>query len=194
MMNWTDLLQHYGYFAVFIGTFFEGETVLTLGAYAVHQHILHFWPLILTAVLGSFLGDQLYYQIGHRYGTDFINKRPKLAEKFEQASIFIQHYPTLTILLMRFAWGLRTVLPVSFGIKKYPVIRYMFVNLIACFIWAFVIISIGIQVSLWLHKFWKMILPFHSHLTIIIAVISCIILIRFAYSLYMKYQTKQKTL
>lgn len=35
-MDWTYLLQHYGYFAVVIGSFFEGETILMLGAYAVH--------------------------------------------------------------------------------------------------------------------------------------------------------------
>ncbi|WP_425919032.1 hypothetical protein [Acinetobacter sp. TSRC1-2] len=56
MMNWTDLLQHYGYFAIFIGSFFEGETVLMLGAYAVHQHIFNFWLLIIVVMLGGFLG------------------------------------------------------------------------------------------------------------------------------------------
>lgn len=61
MMNWTDLIQHYGYFAILIGSFFEGETVLMLGAYAVHQHVFNFWLLIIVAMLGGFLGDQLYY-------------------------------------------------------------------------------------------------------------------------------------
>ncbi|WP_171255189.1 DedA family protein, partial [Acinetobacter terrae] len=115
MINWSTLLQHYGYLAILVGTFFEGETVLLLGAYAVNQHILNFWLLIATAMIGSFIGDQFYYHMGRKYGYDFISRRPKLERKFQQASLFVEYYPTLSILLMRFAWGLRTVIPISFG-------------------------------------------------------------------------------
>ena len=60
MFDWSALLQHYGYLAVFVGAFFEGETVLLLGAYAVQQHIFSFWNLIAVAMVGGFLGDQMY--------------------------------------------------------------------------------------------------------------------------------------
>ncbi|MHA3892824.1 hypothetical protein [Acinetobacter sp. GXMZU3951] len=46
MLDWGYVLQHYGYFAVMLGAFFEGETVVLLGAYAVHQHVLNFWWLL----------------------------------------------------------------------------------------------------------------------------------------------------
>lgn len=36
------------------------------------MHVLHFWVLIFSAMLGGFIGDQLYYQIGKRYGYSFI--------------------------------------------------------------------------------------------------------------------------
>ena len=77
-MNWTDLIQHYGYIAIFIGTLFEGETVLMIGAYAVHQHILHFPMLIAVAMLGSFIGDQFYYQMGARYGQNLSSRMQNL--------------------------------------------------------------------------------------------------------------------
>ena len=173
-MDWANLIQHYGYIAVLIGTFFEGETVLILGSYAVQQHILNFWLLVATAMLGSFIGDQLYYQLGRRYGMDCLKKRPKLADKFQRATQFIDKYPVLMILLMRFAWGLRAVLPISFGIKKYSCVRYCFVNIIACFIWAFVVVSVGLQVSHGLHHLWQMILPQHHH--VVVAVIGCILI------------------
>lgn len=178
MLDWSSLLEHYGYFAVIIGTFFEGETVLLLGAYAVHQHILSFWPLIGTAMIGGFLGDQLYYQLGSKYGYDFIQRRPKWAEKFDQASQLIERYPTLTILLMRFAWGLRTVIPMSFGVKKYSIMHYMLVNVVACFIWAFVVVSVGLQVSHWLHQLWTILLPEHHTVMMIIALIGFVVIAR----------------
>lgn len=187
-MNWTDLLQHYGYFAIFIGTFFEGETVLILGAYAVHQHIFHFWLLIMVAMVGGFIGDQFYYQIGMRYGQKIIQSKPQLAQKFAQASRVIDNYPVLTILLMRFAWGLRTILPISIGIKAYPVGKYILINLLACFIWAFVIVSVGLQISHWLHVLWEKILPYHHDLYIVLSVVACIVLARIIYALLIQYK------
>ncbi|CAB1221313.1 Inner membrane protein YohD [Acinetobacter bouvetii] len=192
MMNWTDLIQHYGYFAILIGALFEGETVLMLGAYAVHQHILHFWILVLVAMAGGFIGDQFYYQMGRHFGSEFIEKRPKLAQKFKQASQFIEDYPILTILLMRFAWGLRTILPISIGIKAYPVLKYMLVNILACFIWASVIVSVGLQVSHWLHIFWYKNLPYHHDFYIAASVIACILTVRIVYSICVYYHQRNK--
>lgn len=187
-MNWADLLQHYGYFAIFIGTLLEGETVLILGAYAVHQHIFHFWIFIMVAMAGGFIGDQFYYQIGARYGQKIIHSKPQLEKKFAQASIIIDNYPVLTILLMRSAWGLRTILPISIGIKAYPVWKYIGVNLLACFIWAFVIVSVGLQISHWLHVFWLKMLPYHQDIYIVLAVVACIVLARIIYALFIHHK------
>lgn len=192
MINWSTLLQHYGYLAILVGTFFEGETVLLLGAYAVNQHILNFWLLIATAMIGSFIGDQFYYHMGRKYGYDFISRRPKLERKFQQASLFVEYYPTLSILLMRFAWGLRTVIPISFGIKKYSVSRYIVVNILACFIWAFVVVSVGLQVSHWLHQFWKNLIQDDEYpLIIMSAVITCIIVVRILYGWLIHIKSKK---
>ena len=89
-MNWSDLIQHFGYLAIFAGALFEGETVLMLGAYAVHQHLMNFWGLIAAAMLGGFVGDQFYYQLGRRYGQKLLQTRAELAGKFDKASQFIE--------------------------------------------------------------------------------------------------------
>lgn len=181
-MNWTDLIQHYGYFAIFIGTLFEGETVLMLGAYAVHQHLLNFPLLIAVAMLGSFMGDQFYYQIGKRYGQKIIQTKPEFAEKFDRASQFIERYPVLTILFMRFAWGFRTILPIAVGVRAYPVWKYVLINIVACFIWAMVIATLGFQISHYLHVFWAKMLPYHQDIYIVVAVVLCIVLLRVLYT------------
>ena len=190
-MNWTDLLQHYGYFAIFIGAFFEGENVLMLGAYAVHQHVMSFWLLIAVAVVGSFIGDQFYYQVGRRYGQKLLQTKPKFAEKFERASQFIERFPILTILLMRFAWGLRTVLPITVGIKAYPLWKYILINLMACFLWALIVVSFGLQMSHWLHLFWTKMLPYHQGINIIVYVIVCLLMIKVIYVITMYLKSKK---
>lgn len=183
-MNWSDLIQHFGYFAIFAGALFEGETVLMLGAYAVHQHLMNFWGLIAAAMLGGFIGDQFYYQLGRRYGQKLLNTRAELAEKFEKASQFIERYPILTILVMRFAWGFRTVLPIAVGIKGYPLWKYVLINLLACFIWAWLIVMLGVKITHTLHIFWRQTLPYHEEIYTIIAVIACIVLCRLFYLIW----------
>lgn len=173
MIDWANLLQTYGYYAIIIGTFFEGETVLLLGAYAVQQEVLDFGLLILAAMLGGFLGDQFYYQIGAKFGHRFIHNRPELVKKFNQSSQWIDKYPTISILLMRFAWGLRTVIPISFGIKKYSLLRYMTINLIASFLWAFIIVTVGLKVAHWLHQIWE----YFSQKNESILIVFCIIIV-----------------
>jgi len=190
-MDWGTLLQNYGYIAVFIGTIFEGETVLILGAYAVQQHIFHFWALILVATFGAFIGDQIYYQLGAKYGYAFIAKKPKLKQKFENASIFIDRYPYVTILCMRFAWGLRTVLPMSVGIRRFPLFKYMAINLLASFIWAFVVVSVGMQITRWLHHFWQGLLPYHHTMYIMIAVLGTLFVVRIIYAFFMHLHNKK---
>lgn len=156
-IDWSALLQQYGYFAVLLGSFLEGETVLMLGAYAAEQQLLNYSVLVTVAIIGSFLGDQVYYQLGAKYGTGFIEKRPKLAKKFHRACYFIDRYPILTILLMRFAWGLRTVLPISFGIKQFSMKQYVLVNIVACFIWSFSVIFVGRYVVSGVNSLWQLI-------------------------------------
>lgn len=182
-MDWASLLQQYGYLAVFIGTIFEGETVLILGAYAVQQHILVFWFLVAVATAGGFISDQVYYQIGSKYGRDFIAKKPTFKQKFDRASVFIDRYPYMTILCMRFAWGLRTVLPLSVGIRHVPLLKFILVDLIACFIWAFIIVSVGMQITAWLHHIWEIFLPYHEAFYIVIAVVATLVILRLGYVL-----------
>ncbi|OTG82473.1 DedA family protein [Acinetobacter sp. ANC 4558] len=193
LMDWSNLLQNYGYIAVVVGAFFEGETVLLLGAYAVQQEVLKYWILILAGMLGAFIGDQFYYFIGAKFGHKFINDRPKLAEKFKKASILIDKFPILSILFMRFAWGLRTVIPISFGIKKYHLSRYILVNILAAFIWSFMIVTIGLQVTHWLHKLWMYLIHEESHMHLVIgAVILCICLIGIIYGAIFYHKNKIK--
>ena len=94
---------------------------------------------------------------------------------------------------MRFLWGLRTIIPMSFGIMHYPALRYLVINLIASFIWAFVVVSVGLQVSHWLHIFWHMLLPHQHKIVIIGAVIFCILLVRIVYGRFAKSTESSET-
>lgn len=176
-MNWALLLQNYGYLAVFVGAFFEGETVLLLGSYAVHQHYLQLWPLIASGAVGGFCGDQFYYQLGRLGGQAWLAKRPTLQKKFDRASSFIHRYPVATIFVMRFAWGLRTVLPISFGVRGYSWRHYMVFNAMACCLWSAIVVLLGVQISQFIHRWWCDSQPYKQALLGGMAVLALLLLV-----------------
>jgi membrane protein DedA with SNARE-associated domain len=48
-----SIIETYGYWALLVGTFFEGETVLVLGGFAAHRGYLTLPWVILAAFIGS---------------------------------------------------------------------------------------------------------------------------------------------
>ncbi|MGW8187802.1 MAG: DedA family protein [Desulfobacterales bacterium] len=71
-----SLIEKFGYLAVLLGTFLEGETILVLGGFAAHRGYLLLAGVILTAFCGSLMGDQLFFFLGRRNSRAFLDRRP----------------------------------------------------------------------------------------------------------------------
>jgi membrane protein DedA with SNARE-associated domain len=133
----TELIKNYGYLAILIGTFFEGETILILGGFAAHMGFLELPWVIASALAGSFSGDQLFYYIGRHYGPKVIAKRLSWQESAEKVYKHLHRHKNLLILSFRFFYGLRNVTPFAVGAAHIPRLRFFLLNLIGAIIWAF---------------------------------------------------------
>ncbi|MCX7016875.1 MAG: DedA family protein, partial [Candidatus Sumerlaeota bacterium] len=70
------LLSTYGYLALFIGTFLEGETILIIAGVAASEGLLDIQWAILSAFAGSLLGDQLLFFIARYHGDWLLSRLP----------------------------------------------------------------------------------------------------------------------
>ncbi|UVE17640.1 DedA family protein [Pseudomonas sp. LS44] len=131
-----NLLQDFGYFALFLGTFFEGETILVLAGFLAFRGYLDINAVIATAFFGSYAGDQLWYYLGRHKGREILARRPRWTLLGEKALIYVRRHPDLWVLSFRFVYGLRTVMPVAIGLSGYPPLRYLILNGIGAIIWA----------------------------------------------------------
>ncbi|MDM0016160.1 DedA family protein [Variovorax saccharolyticus] len=147
----TDLLQQYGYIAVFVAGLFEGETILMLGAFAVHQGYLSLLPLIACGAAAAFLTDQFYFHLSRRKGAELLAKRPGLRAHVERVNGFVGRHPVATIFLMRFAWGLRIALPATLGMGPMRPAPYAALDALAALLWATVISLFGLKLTAWVH-------------------------------------------
>ena len=80
-----SLVQQYGYLAVLLGTFLEGETVLVLGAYLADRRYLVLAGVIASAFLGTVLGDQLAFWVDRRYGRALLAR----VQRFEEIALLV---------------------------------------------------------------------------------------------------------
>ena len=142
-MSLEELISTYGYTAVGIGTFLEGETVLILGGFAAHRGYLELPWVILYAFLGTLFGDQLYYYIGRIKGKGLLEKRPHWKSKSEKVFVLLDRHQIWLIIGFRFLYGLRTVTPFLIGASKISPIRFLIFNMLGASIWAVVIGTSG---------------------------------------------------
>lgn len=131
-----QFLQEFGYFALFLGTFFEGETILVLAGFLAFRGYMDLKVVMIVAFLGSYAGDQLWYFLGRKHGRKLLARKPRWQLMGDRALEHIRRHPDIWVLSFRFVYGLRTVMPVAIGLSGYPPGRYLLLNGIGAAIWA----------------------------------------------------------
>jgi membrane protein DedA with SNARE-associated domain len=138
-----SLIGRYGYLAILVGTFLEGETILVLGGFAAHRGLLWLPGVMACAFVGSLASDQLFFYLGRRHGAAFLAKRPRLEAGVARARRLIDRYDTWVILSFRFLYGLRNVAPLALGMSRVSALRFALLNVIGAAVWAVLVAAIG---------------------------------------------------
>jgi membrane protein DedA with SNARE-associated domain len=140
-MSLEELILTYGYAAVAIGSFIEGETVLVLGGFAANRGYLELPWVIVTAFLGALFGDQLYFYLGRIKGRSAIEKHPHWKTKSQYALELLHKNQVWLILGFRFIYGMRIVTPFLIGASNVSPIRFLVLNIIGASLWS---VTIGV--------------------------------------------------
>jgi membrane protein DedA with SNARE-associated domain len=135
-MSLEALISTYGYAAIAIGTFFEGETILVLGGFATHQGYLRLPWVVLWGFLGTLCGDQFYFYLGRIKGAGFLERRPYWKSKSDRVFALLHRHQLLITMGFRFLYGLRTVTPFLLGASGFPPLRFFFLNGLGAILWA----------------------------------------------------------
>jgi len=143
MINLGSLVSTYGYPALLIGTFLEGETILVIAGFLVHRGYLELPWVIVFAFLGTFAGDQLYFWLGRTKGANFLMRRPSYRVRVEKAQNLLEKHQKLIILGFRFVYGLRAVTPFAIGMSNIKAKQFIGLNAIGAIVWAMIVGSGG---------------------------------------------------
>ncbi|WP_432262720.1 DedA family protein [Cupriavidus sp. TMH.W2] len=142
-MDIAGLIQNYGYLAVAVGTFLEGETILLMAGVAAYRGHLTLPTVIMIGTIASFFGDQLYFYVGRRYGTALLKRFPSVQTRAARAKALLERHHLPLILSIRFLYGLRIAGPIAIGMSEVPWLRFLVLNLMGAVVWAIVIAGAG---------------------------------------------------
>lgn len=142
-MNSTELLSQYGYFALAIGCFLEGETLLLLAGAAAHSGLLSLPLVIGIAFVSGTLGDQFYYFVGRRYGEKLLGRWPRYKVPAARVHYLIERHAEAMIVGVRFMYGLRLIGPVVIGMSEVRPMRFVMFNMLGAALWACVVTGAG---------------------------------------------------
>jgi len=136
-------IESYGYIAIFIGSVLEGETILVLAGYGISRGYLDAGPALVLAVLGATVGDSLYYWIGRRFGPRVLNRYPATRPIRYRAVLFQRRWGRSAAFAIRFAYGLRILLPMMIGASRMQPARFHASNLLGALCFAVLYIGAG---------------------------------------------------
>ncbi|HSO06448.1 MAG TPA: DedA family protein [Pelomicrobium sp.] len=142
-MDFEALISTYGYLAVLIGAFLEGETIVALAGFAARRGYLELPWVVLTAFAGTLCSDQFYFYLGRRHGAAWLARRPRWRARVDQVTHRLERHQTLFILSFRFLYGLRTAAPFAIGLSRVPALKFLLLNVIGAAAWSALIAGLG---------------------------------------------------
>jgi membrane protein DedA with SNARE-associated domain len=129
------ILAQYGYIALFIGAFFEGEVIVVVSGILASLGYLSLWPVIATAMVATFIGDQTFFLIGRKKGKVFIEKRPHIRERAEKVHELLHGHQNKILFGFRFLYGLRIPTLIALGTSEISQKKFLIFNVINSVIW-----------------------------------------------------------
>jgi len=142
-MTLEHFVSTYGFWAILVGTFLEGEMILVMGGFAAYQGYLSFPLVVLAAFLGSYSGDQLFFFLGRRHSGRILKLRPSWAKRMEVINRWLEKIGTPVSLLFRFTYGFRTITPFILGMSAVRSRTFLILNGLGAMAWALMIAAGG---------------------------------------------------
>ena len=142
-----------------------GESLL-FTAGLLHDRLgLHLPTLIIMVVVAAFIGAQIGYFLGAKWGRKLFKPDARVlkTEHLEKAEHYFRDYGGLSMVIGSFIPFVRTFIPLAAGIARYPYSKFLVFNTLGALLWGAGFILVGSLLGN---------VPFvHDNLTLILGVI-----------------------
>lgn len=135
-MNIHAWLQHYGYLALTLGCFAEGDTFLLAGAFLA-RHKQFFWQTVfIIGASTAIVHGQLCFYLGSYLGRPLLDRFPVLQARAGKIEDLLRRRQRLLITVYRMIFGLRTIAPILIGMSGVSAWRFALFNALGAVLWS----------------------------------------------------------
>lgn len=131
---------------ILIAFFLPGDSILfAAGLVAATRDDTSIVLLIAVIFMGAFIGDQVGYVLGRKYGRAYLQKHssPRIEKMVARAEDFYAKYGWSAVILARFYPWIRTFMPPIAGIGKMNYYKFLAANALGALLWGCGITLLG---------------------------------------------------
>jgi len=131
---------------ILVAFWLPGDSVLfAAGLLAGSRDDVNILFLVFIIFLAAFIGDQVGYVLGRKYGRSYLERRDseKIRKMVARAEGFYEKYGWSAVILARFYPWIRTFMPPIAGIGKMNYYKFLAANALGALLWGVGITLLG---------------------------------------------------
>ncbi len=138
-----QFIHQNGYLTVFVTVALAGELGLVAGAALARTGAVTLTGVVILGTAASFIANTIYFYAGRLLWNRWRFLRTRFGGKVERSSRVVRRYGSPLMLVARFFYGIRDIVPIALGLYRVNTGLFSLYNIIGAFIWAFLFTVFG---------------------------------------------------
>ncbi len=143
----SDFFANNGYLTVFLTVVISGELGLFVGVALAHAGSVTMAGVIAVGTLAAFLGNTVYYCAGAFAWEKWAFLRNRYQQRVEATAKNVQRFGLPVMVVARFLYGVRNIVPLVLGIYRVDFLRFALYNGAGCIVWVLAFTELGYLVA-----------------------------------------------
>ncbi|OOP83545.1 DedA family protein [Helicobacter pylori] len=176
LLRFQEGFKEWGYLILFLYSLGGGYVGIVIASIlSATTHALDIKITILVAFLGNMVGSGALVVFARYQKREFLKYFQKHRRKLALASLWVKRYAFLMIFVNKYLYGIKSVVPLAVGFSKYPLKRFLWLNVFSSFLWALVVGSVSFKASDWVKTLYERLSHYTSFFVISFALIALLI-------------------
>ena len=138
MQDMLTNITTYGYIGLFLYSLGGGFVALMAAAVLSYMGKMDLATSMAIAFTANVLGENLLFYVARNQKAEMYSYLKKHRRKLALAHIMMKKYGSWIILIQKFIYGIKTLIPIAIAMTKYDVKKFTIFNILSAVVWTFV--------------------------------------------------------
>lgn len=138
-----DLIRDWGYIILFLYSFGGGFLALAVAGVLSFAGELNIYISLAVAVSANFIGDQFLFYMARTNKEFAKNILDSHKRKVAYVHVLMRKYGSFIILVKKYIYGVKTLVPLAIGLTKYSSVKFMIFNALGAVLWGVVVAGLS---------------------------------------------------